>query len=179
MKVLSGEQAQKFLDAAKDDPFEALYVLALTTGMRQGELLALKWDDINFSQGTLQVRRTITRLANKGFTVSEPKTAKSRRSVHLAPMAVDALKRHRIRQNELRLLTGPTWDEQGWVFCNAVGRPIEVGNMTRRSFRPLLAKAGFLSSVFMTYGIVLLHCYLPQVYTLKLCRNSSAIAKSV
>ncbi|MGZ3617911.1 MAG: tyrosine-type recombinase/integrase [Ktedonobacteraceae bacterium] len=48
MKVLSGEQAQKLLDAAKDDPFEALYVLALTTGMRQGELLALKWDDINF-----------------------------------------------------------------------------------------------------------------------------------
>ncbi|MGZ3617912.1 MAG: site-specific integrase [Ktedonobacteraceae bacterium] len=84
----------------------------------------------------------MTRLANKGFTVSEPKTAKSRRSVHLAPMVVDALKRHRIRQNELRLSTGPAWDEQGWIFCNAVGKPIEVGNMTRRSFRPLLAKTG-------------------------------------
>ena len=102
MKVLSGEQAQKFFEVAKDDPLEALYVLALTTGMRQGELLALKWEDIDFVHGTLQVRRTIARVAHKGFTISEPKTPKSRRSIQLAQMAIDALKRHRIRQRELR-----------------------------------------------------------------------------
>jgi integrase len=126
MKVLSGEQAQKFLEVAKDDPLEAVYVLALTTGMRQGELLALKWEDIDFVHGTLQVRRTITRIVNKGFTISEPKTPKSRRSIQLAQMAIDALKRHRIRQHELRLLAGPAWSEQGWVFCNGVGNPIEA-----------------------------------------------------
>jgi integrase len=142
MKVLTGEQAQKFLEAAKDDPLEALYILALTTGMREGELLALKWEDIDFSYGTLQVRRTIARVAHKGFTVSEPKTPKSRRSIHLAPMAIEILKRHRIRQHEQRLSTGPAWDEQGWIFCNGVGRPIEGGHLLNRSFRPLLVKAG-------------------------------------
>jgi integrase len=141
MKVFTSEQAQKFLDVAKGDPLEALYVVALTTGMRQGELLALKWDDIDFSNGKLQVRRTIARITNKGFTISEPKTPKSRRSINLTPMAIESLKQHRIRQHEKRLLAGPAWDEQGWVYVNALGRPIEVGNMMRRSFLPLLVKA--------------------------------------
>jgi integrase len=140
MQALTGEQAQQFLAAAKDDPFEALYVLALTTGMRRGELLGLKWDDIDFTHGRLQVQRSIARIGKQGFQVSEPKTAKGRRSIHLTALAVDALKRHRIRQHEIRHAAGPAWDDQGWVFCNAVGRPIEAGNMLRRSFWPLLEK---------------------------------------
>jgi integrase len=142
MQVLTGDQAQQLLEAAKGDPLEALYVLALTTGMRQGELLGLKWEDVDITLGTVQVRRTIARLPGKGFTVSEPKSAKSRRKIHLTRLAVEALKRHRIRQSEARLAAGPAWSEQGWVFCNAVGKPIEAGNMIRRSFRPMLDKAG-------------------------------------
>jgi integrase len=141
MQALTGEQAQQFLEAASGDPLEALYVVALTTGMRQGELLGLKWMDLDLALGTVQVRRTISRLAKKGFTVSEPKTAKSRRKIHLTHLAIEALKRHRLRQNEAKLAAGPAWDEQGWVFCNTVGRPIEVGNMIRRSFRRILTKA--------------------------------------
>ncbi len=141
MQFLSGDQAQQFLDAAKGDPFEALYVLALTTGMRQGELLGLKWEDLDLAMGTLQVKRTITRLVGKGFTTSEPKTTKSRRRIHLTKMAIEALKQHRVRQREARLAAGPNWNEQGWVFCNAIGSPVEVGNMIRRSFRPILVKA--------------------------------------
>ena len=142
MRALSGDQAQQFLEAAQGDPLEALYVLGLTTGMRQGELLGLKWEDLDLAMGTLQVRRTIARLVGKGFTTSEPKTARSRRKIHLTKLAIDALKRHRIRQNEARLAAGPTWNEQGWVFCSEVGGPIEVSNMIRRSFRPILVKAG-------------------------------------
>jgi integrase len=142
MQALTGEQAQQFLEAAAGDPLEALYVLALTTGMRQGELLGLKWADVDLALGTVQVRRTITRLTKKGFTVSEPKTAKSRRKIHLTRLAIEALKRHRIRQNEAKLAAGSAWDEQGWVFCNTIGKPIEVGNMIRRSFRLILTKAG-------------------------------------
>jgi integrase len=55
---------------------------------------------------------------------------------------IEILKRHRIRQHGQRLSTGPAWDEQGWVFCNGVGRPIEGGHLLNRSFRPLLVKAG-------------------------------------
>jgi integrase len=142
MKILTAEQAQHLLVVAQEDPLEALYVLALTTGMRQGELLGLKWEDLDLVQGTVQIRRTITRLRGEGFVTTEPKTAKSRRKVHLAQLAIEALRRHRVRQNEARLAAGPAWDDQGWVFCNTVGRPIEVGNLIHRSFRPLLAKAG-------------------------------------
>lgn len=142
MRVLTGDQAQQLLEAAKGDLLEALYVLALTTGMRQGELLGLKWEDVYITLGTVQVRRTIARLPGKGFTVSEPKSAKSRRKIHLTRLAVEALKRHRTRQSESRLAARLAWSEQGWVFCNAVGKPIEAGNMIRRSFRPILDKAG-------------------------------------
>jgi integrase len=142
MQALTGEQAQQFLEAAQGDSLEALYVLALTTGMRRGELLGLKWTDLDLALGILQVKRTVSRLAKKGFIVSEPKTAKSRRKIHLTQLAIEALKHHRIRQNEARLAAGPAWDEQGWVFCNTLGRPLEAGNMLRRSFRPILIKAG-------------------------------------
>jgi integrase len=142
MQTLTPEQAQQFLDAARGDPLEALYVLALNTGMREGELLALQWKDIDFKRGKLQVKRKIMRLPKKGFVISEPKTARSKRSIPLAPLTLEALKQHRLRQYEQRQEAGPLWDEQDLVFCNSMGRPIEVGNMLRRSFRPLLAKAG-------------------------------------
>ncbi len=148
MQVLTGQQAQQFLEAARGEPLEALYVLALSTGAREGELLGLRWEDLDLALETMQIRRTLTRMVRKGFTTSEPKSAKSRRRIHLSQLAIEALKRHRIRQNEARLAAGPAWSEQGWVFCNAVGRPIEVGNMIRRSFRPLLAKAGLPTMKF-------------------------------
>jgi integrase len=140
--VFTFEQAQHFLEAVKDDPLEALYVLALTSGMREGELLGLKWEDIDFARNRLQVRRTISRVPRQGFKVSEPKTSKSRRCIVLTTLAVEALKRHRMNQNEARLRDGSAWDNQGWVFCNTIGRPIEVSSLIMRSFRPLLMKAG-------------------------------------
>lgn len=142
MQILTYEQAQRFLEAAKGDPLETLYIVALTTGMRQGKLLGLQWKDINFTNGILQVKRKIARIGGKGFVFSEPKTAKSRRNITLTPLAIEGLKQHRIHQNEQRLLAGPEWEDYDLVFCNSVGKPIEVGNMTRRSFRPILQKAG-------------------------------------
>lgn len=68
VKPLSLKQAQALLETAKEDRLEALYVLATTTGMRQGELLGLKWEDINLEAGTLQVRRTLSTQAGKGFS---------------------------------------------------------------------------------------------------------------
>ena len=104
MKALSGEQAQHFLAVAKDDPLEALYVLALTTGMRERELLGLKWEDVDFARKKVQVRRTISRVPHQGFKVAEPKTQKSRRSIHMTDRA---------RQSEALLSAGPLWNEQG------------------------------------------------------------------
>lgn len=142
MHVFTMEQAQQFLKALEDEPFEALFVLAILTGARQSELLALTWDDVDLKNGRMQIRRTLMRIHQVGFIVSEPKTNKSRRSVHLNVLAVEALKRHRLRQNELRLKAGANWDMQNLIFCNSLGRPLEATNMISRSFLPLLAKAG-------------------------------------
>jgi integrase len=91
------EETRRLLDAARGDRLKALYVLALNTGMRQGELLALKWDDLDLERGVLRVRRTLTQV-DKGFALGEPKTKKSRRTIRLTASAVRALRDHLSRQ---------------------------------------------------------------------------------
>jgi len=97
MRPLTSEEAHRLLQAACDDRFEALYVLAVTTGMRQGELLALRWQDVDKKNGTLSVRRTLTRSGGR-IEMGEPKTKKSRRSIRLTPRAIEALETHLERQ---------------------------------------------------------------------------------
>ncbi len=140
MMALSPEQARAFLDAAHGERLEALYVLALSTGIRQGELLALRWQDIDLDGATLQVRATLRRT-REGMTFGEPKTSKSRRQVQLTPTAVTALRAHRARQLEERMRC-PYWQDGELVFATEIGTPIECGNMMRRSFLPLLERAG-------------------------------------
>jgi integrase len=106
IQPLSMEQAQQFLAIAKGHSLEALFVLAITTGMRRGEMLALKWQDINFSQHTLQVRRIFTRRPGNRYIEAEPKIEKSRRSILLAPIVVTLLKQHRARQSARGQVTG-------------------------------------------------------------------------
>ena len=141
MVTFSEEQARTFLDAAATDRLEALYVLALTTGMRQGELLALRWSNLDFENGTVQVNATLQRTT-AGFVFAEPKTARSRRQVALSVAAVASLQRHRARQIEERLGLGTAWVDDDLVFANEVGHPIDVSNLSRRSFWPLLQRAG-------------------------------------
>jgi len=109
MKALTPEQVQQLLDAACGHPQEALFILALSTGMRRGELLGLKWQDINFAEGTLQVRRVLSRVPTKlvkevgqSYIEAEPKTEKSRRGIALTNLALEALKEHYKRQLEMK-----------------------------------------------------------------------------
>src|SRR5215210_6973172 len=90
MRPLSPEEGRRLLRATRGDKLEALYVLAVTTGMRQGELLALRWQDVDVKTGTISVRRTLTRSGGRAL-IGEPKTKKSRRSIRLTPRAVEAL----------------------------------------------------------------------------------------
>jgi integrase len=142
MRALNAEQARRLLVAAEGDPLEALYVLALTTGMRQGELLGLHWGDFDLEAGTIQVRRTIGRVRGRGFVESEPKSASGRRQITLAPSAVEALRRHWDRQFTERLGAEALPGSDSLVFCNGLGRPIEPQNLLYRSFRRLLKRAG-------------------------------------
>ncbi len=97
MKTLSPEQSRRFLNAVRGDRLEALYVLAITTGMRQGELLGLRWQDVDLTNGSVHIQTTMQRTKN-GFEFSEPKTKKSRRQIVLTDVAKEALERHRINQ---------------------------------------------------------------------------------
>jgi integrase len=140
MAALTPEQSRSLLDAAQLDRLEALYVLALSTGMRQGELLALKWADVDLDGAAIQVKATLQRT-REGFVFQEPKTARSRRQVALTRTAVKALRQHRASQLEERLRC-PYWQDPDLVFASEIGTPIEATNLIRRSFAPLLKRAG-------------------------------------
>lgn len=139
-RVLSPEEAARLLRAALDDPLYALYVLALTCGLRQAELLGLRWQDVDLGGAVLSVRQQVYRLAGE-WNYSEPKTAAGRRTVALSGSAVEALRERRLAQNKERL-RAETWEDNDLVFANRLGRPIEKGNLLRRSFWPLLERAG-------------------------------------
>ena len=92
-----GQLSVRLLRAARGNGLEALYVLAITTGMRQVELLALRWQDVDIKNGIVSVRRTLTRSGGP-YTLGAPKTKKSRRSIRLTPRAIEALEAHLDRQ---------------------------------------------------------------------------------
>ncbi len=99
MHPLSPDEAPKLIEAVRGDKLEALYVLAVHTGMRQGELLALKWEDVDLIEGVIRIRRTLARSRGR-IALGEPKTKGSRRTVHLTGAAVEALGNHLERQLE-------------------------------------------------------------------------------
>jgi integrase len=142
---LSREEARSLLEAAKGERLEALYVLALNTGMRQGEILALKWDDLDLEAGTLRVRRTLTKTG-KVYATGEPKTRNSRRVIRLTAAAVEALRGHLSRQLEEMERMGSLYRPGGLVFATEAGTLINPSNLRNRSLKPLL-KATSLRAV--------------------------------
>lgn len=127
MQTLSLEQAQKLIDSLNGHKWEALFKLAIATGLRRGEILALKWQDIDFEAGTLQVRRILSRVPTKTpnrqhvYVEAEPKTKRSRRSVVIASFALEALRKHRSIQLEDQRKAGKYWQEHDYIFCTSTG----------------------------------------------------------
>jgi integrase len=140
IRPLDSEQAKRILEASRGDRLEALYVLAVTAGLRVGELLGLKWEDVDLDTGVLRVRRTRSR-AKTGPTFTAPKNGKGRQ-LRLTRRAVEALKSHKAAQNTERLKIESLWMEDNLVFCTHAGRPLDFRNLARASFKPLLKKAG-------------------------------------
>jgi integrase len=141
MIALTAEQTRRLLDAAAEDRLEALYVLAVHTGMRQGEMLALRWQDVDMENAVVSVRRTLTRSGGK-VAFGEPKTRKSRRSIRLTPQATEALRAHLERQLRDMEILGDRYRDQGLVFTTDTGAPINPSNLRQRNFAPLLKRAG-------------------------------------
>ena len=135
--TLTTEQVRMFLAAVKDDRLYALYVLALSTGMRQGELLGLKWEDVEGDR--LHVRRALARIDGEYVRVPT-KSASSRRDIVLGRLAVTALADHRRTQRREQLAAGPKWAERGLVFTRPDGEALNSRVVTL-AFQDHLAAA--------------------------------------
>ena len=121
MQVWSVEEAARFLAAVAGARLSALWVLALHTGLRRGELAGLRWKDLDLAEGSLTVAQQRTTAAYQ-VVVAAPK-ARSNRQLTLAVPTVEALRTHRSTQRRERLAAGPAWEDSGYVFVDELGRP--------------------------------------------------------
>jgi integrase len=140
MKTLSEAQSRTFLEAVAGERFEALHVLAVSTGMRQGEILALRWSDLDLDRASAQIQRSIQFVTGR-YIFTPPKTAKSRRKVELTQTAIAALRRQRVRQIAERLASAGGWAEQDLVFADEAGGPTSPDRV-RWAFQRVLKDAG-------------------------------------
>jgi len=140
VEALSAERATQIFAAVKGHRLEALFTVTLSIGLRQGEALALKWDDVNWTAAELKVHRALQRI-NGELTLIQPKSERSRRTIPLPSKTVEALRQHRARQGRERLLAGTDWKDEGFVFSTSVGTPMDGSNVTR-IFQRLLKDAG-------------------------------------
>ncbi|BFU46704.1 site-specific integrase [Krasilnikovia sp. MM14-A1004] len=123
-------EAKHLIEVIQGDRLEALWVCALTVGLRRGELLGLRWSDLDLPAGTLTVRQTLLRVDGQ-LRFSEPKTVRSRRTVPVPERTVELLRAQRRRQAAERLLAGERWRDFGLVFASTIGTPMEPRNLDR------------------------------------------------
>jgi integrase len=138
LRPLSADQVRTFLDSIEGSRQEPLYVLAVALGMRQGELLGLRWQDVDLDAGTLTVRHTLRIGTDQ---LAEPKTDRSRRTLRLSPDVASLLRSHKARQAAERLAAGPRWHDGGFVFATPHGTPLNASNVTH-AFQAALRHVG-------------------------------------
>jgi integrase len=140
VQPLTLPELKTFLGVTRGDRDEALFLAAAALGMRKGELLGLRWQDVDLDAGTLTVRLQAQRIGGQKVLVP-PKTKKSRRTVALPAVVGDALRRHRVRQLEERLIAGSRWVDLDLVFPSTIGTIAESPNVTY-VFHEALRRAG-------------------------------------
>ncbi len=140
IKPLTPAEARTFLQSLKGDRLEALYSVALTMGLRQGEALGLRWRDVDLELGYLRVSKQLQRI-DRRLQLVEPKTARSRRTIAMPPSVVAALRDHRDRQDADRKAAGKRWSESDFVFTGPEGAPLD-GSAISKQFHRLLERAG-------------------------------------
>ena len=150
---LTADELQAFFMASKDHRLEALFTLTVSTGLRQGEALGLKWPEVDLQKSQLQVRHSLQRINGK-LQLVEPKSKRSRRLLRLPQIAVEALKRHRTRQLEQRLAAGKEWQNLGFVFTTRKGTPFDHPTVIR-AYHHILKVAGLRHQRFHDTR----HCY--------------------
>jgi len=148
--TLTDAQAYQLFEAARGDRFENLFVVAIRTGLREGELLGLKWEDLSLDvdPAVLTLRRSLAEKKGGGTYFTPTKRKSGRRKLALLPEAGDALRAQRdFVSSEIERM-GESWEDHGLVFPNTRGRPMNRHNLYRRHFKPLLRSAGLPDITF-------------------------------
>ena len=131
MAIWSDVQARAFLAAVDEHDLYAMWVLFLTTGLRRGEIAALRWEDVDLERATMAVvRNRVSAGRGKAVSVHQPKTRRGRRNVALDVTSIEVLRVHRTAQLEERLRLGPAWADSGYVFCGIDGAPLHPDTIT-------------------------------------------------
>lgn len=141
MRVWNDSQVSLFLVIAESSHHKALYHIAITTGMRQGEIFGLKWTDLDWNRGEIQIQRQVQRIPREGWSFLEPKTRTGRRKIILGEGTLHALRLH-IEQQLIKIeVVGERWHCHDLIFPNSVGNPMDSSNL-RLDFNRLMAEAG-------------------------------------
>jgi len=148
LQPLDDAQIAAFLEAIKGHKFETLYTVTLFTGMREGEALGLRWDRVDFKNGTILIDKQLQRekKVNGQYIFAPLKNNKSR-TITPAPWVMQTLKSYKIRQTELRLKAGPLWTDSGLVFTNEIGQHLAIETVYSH-FKNLAASIGCPSARF-------------------------------
>jgi integrase len=141
MQILDERQLGQFLVAAKGSRFEALYYLAVSTGMRQGELFGLKWSDLQWQSGTLNIQRQVQKIPRVGWDFEEPKTRAGCRTIKLGEGVLQVLREHKLNQELQKTAEGDRWQDFDLIFPSSIGTPIDRSNL-RADFNKVLDQAG-------------------------------------
>lgn len=143
MKVLSPGEAVRFMAVIVYSRFKAFFSLLLSSGMRPGEALGLKWPDIDFEGKRVTVNRSLTDIRGRGWALKEPKTDRSRRTIPLPALVIEDLLEHKTIQAAEKLKAKPgEYNDQGFIFAAKNGEPMIENNIAKRYFKPLLKDAG-------------------------------------
>ncbi len=120
-QILNEDQSRQLLIAASASPFETIFYLALTTGMRKGELLGLQWSDLDEVKGVLLIQRQLQQIPRKGSFLVPTKTRAGRRQIKLGQGTLSQLRAHRERQEHLKATAGEQWQENDLIFTTGIG----------------------------------------------------------
>ncbi|GAJ38945.1 site-specific integrase [Saccharococcus caldoxylosilyticus] len=129
------DEVNRFLNLIKNSSTEIPYLLAIFTGMRRGEVLGLKWDDVDFENKKIRIKRSLCFVSGKGLIFKEPKTKKSKRQISISQHVVNVLKKHKQKQEFQKEKLGTQYQDNNLIVCTDDGKPLDPRNLLRQFYR--------------------------------------------